>query len=142
MVLRKDLLKVRIREKLRDRIKSKFKTIDFRKLKGHPQRYPAEIPLIHIGGLTPDDAFYISESFLKKTGEIIGKKVYGYTKKESDRQNALLKNVMWLEHKAHRIHSGFEKTIKLMNKFSKVPVIDTPMPQLRKKVWNLIVKGE
>jgi len=141
MMLRKNLLKERIRNKLQRKIKNRIDIVNFRKLRKYP-RYPTTIPSLSGVGLTVDDAYYLSEELLKKTGEFVGKKVYGYTKKESDRQNLLLKNLKWLEHKTHHIHSGYKKTINLMHQFEKIPVIDTPMPELRKKIYNLIKRGK
>ena len=166
MTLKGRQLKDRIRTKLKRHSNLRTsKKIDFRKLRGHPQKYPPSVVSITFAGLTPDDVRYYSEVGLKEAGEFLGKSVYGYSQKRSDKENALYHNIRWLLHEEHprfhkkdklykaerwigkhlvaphRPHSQFAKTMKFLNKFEKTPFIDTPLQKIRKRMWNLRVKG-
>jgi hypothetical protein len=166
MTLKSRLLKERIRAKLR-RHKSVWesKKIDFRKLKGHPQRYQPSVVSITFAGVTPDDVKHYTEEGLQEAGQFLGKTVFGYSAKRSDKENLLYHNLRWLLHREHpkfhkkdkfyqaerwidknlvtpsRPHSSLAKTMKFLNKFEKTPLLDTPLQKIRKRVWNLRVKG-
>jgi len=124
-----NLLKQRIRNKLKRKFRHSIQPMDFRHLRGFHQRYPPTIPNLLGAGITPDDAFYIGEEWFKGVGSVIGLK---------PKKNINLQTTNWLEHKTHHTHSGLQKTLKFLNQFDKISVLDTPNKTVKNRVWRLL----
>lgn len=77
-----------------------------------------------------DDTFYFAESYFKKGGKVIGKKL-GLTPKQIKKKNILLKTVKELASKTHFTHSPSQRHKRYLHEFKK-PLLDVKLKKLRK----------
>jgi hypothetical protein len=89
---------------------------------------------------TPDDVLYYTEKGIKNLGVFLGTKVFHMKKEQAIKQNALLKNMKYMESNIihHHPHSGLRRTFLFSQQYNRnKPIIDLKNSIIRARMKRL-----